>query len=247
MDYYGRIWVFQGAKFSIFEDFEAGIPLAGYPKSISSISNLDAAFLNGLDAVASFYDDFALFFKGDDLVIVDLREVAQVGDTVYSIGASFELQEANGCDGGIDAIVSTYWTLDFICGDLVSEFRWGSGTAAPQLLTEKWRGIYWGAGLNTHVGAALREPFTGRIRLWKGNQVADIYPCGCVVVSQANGLGSVAVNTCNVENCRTCSTDGNTCDVCLSGYSRRRWGLVCRSSNYIVDLSFEDTGYTSTF
>jgi len=247
MDYDGRLWVFQGAQFSVFESMDAGTRLAGYPKSISSFTGLDTRFLAGLDAVASFYDDYALFFKGNDLAIVDLREVAQVGDIVYTVDASFWLKDENGCSQGVDAIISTFWTFDFICGDLVSEFRWDTGTADPQLLSEKYPGIEWAAGLNTHVGAAIREPFTGVIRLWKGNQVADVNPNGVWTVSQAYALGSVATNACNVENCASCSADGTTCDVCNGGYSRKRQGRVCRSSNYIVDLSFEDSDYTSAF
>jgi len=247
MDYDGRLWVFQGAMFSIFESMEAGTRLPGFPKPLTLFNGLSAFFINGLDSAVSFYDDYALFFKRERFVIVDLRELAQVGDFVYSIELSFKLKDANGCSDGVDAVISTYWTFDFICGDLVSEFRWDVGTADPQLVSAKWPGIGWAAGLNTGVGAAIREPSTGRIRMWKGNQIADVYPNGVVVVSQAYALGALAANTCNVENCASCSTDGTTCNVCNGGYSRKARGRVCRSNKYIVDLSFEDSDYTSTF
>jgi len=239
--------VFQGAWFSIFENLDADSPLDGYPKPITAFSNLDSEFHDGLDAVATFYGDYVLFFKGDNLVIVDLWEVSQVSDGLYDVDSSFDLTSANGCTEGIDAIISTYWTFDIICGDLVSEFRWDSGTADPQLVTEKWPGVDWETGLNVHIGAAVREPFTGQVRLWKGNQLADIYPGGAVIISQGKPFGAQDENDCNVDNCATCSTDKTKCVRCNPGFTRKRRGRVCRGSNFIVDISFEDSDYASTF
>jgi len=181
------------------------------------------------------------------LVIVDLREVSQVGDTVYDVDGSFGLTTANGCNDGIDAIISTFWTFDLICGDLISNFRWDSGTADPQLVSEKWPDIEWSTGLNVHIGAAVREPVTGQIRLWKGNQIVDIYPEGTAIVSPGKYFGAKDEDVCNVDNCATCSQDRTSCVTCKSGYSSKRQGRVCRTSNYIVDISFEDSDYTSSF
>merc|ERR1719510_1453975 len=250
MDYSQRLYMFQGNQMAAWNDWDVDRMAPGFPMPLTAIRGLDANFLNGIDSAASFYDDLVFLFKGLEFVMVDLGEMARTS-TVRDAVSYFALnQEMIDC-GKIDAIVSFYWTLEFICEGIVSEFRWNVATFEAEVVNQKWRDLnheFPVAYAGADVGAACRNPATGDIRFFKGNQYVSWAPNGDASAGinprWPGASAGFATETCLVENCSSC--DNATCKKCKSGYSRKNKGASCQHKSTFLSITFdEDNSYSA--
>jgi len=162
MDYDQRLFLFQGDQFTVYANMDATTPLEGYPKPISTIEDFPASWASsGIDSAASYYDDIVFLHKGLQFVVVDLGEMQaaadNAGNVVREVTDYFPLTTQFQNCGKIDAILSYYWTLDFICDDIKTGKYWkGFDKFAVSLLVAV-------RGEHAEVSLAFVEGFCGLV------------------------------------------------------------------------------------
>jgi len=252
MDYDQRLFLFQGNQFMAIDYTQNAdgttteTPVEGYPRLLSSIDNLDASYQNGISAAASFYDNLVLLFNGLDLVLVDMDEMEQIGDE-YTGDAVFAYNDFLLDCGTIDAVVSYYATLELICGNTANLMTFnangGGETTDDRSVESRFGALGFPSTLDTaKFGAAVRNPVTGELIFYKGNRQSVLSSGGQATVTRPGFFeNGQAENNCAVDNCDQCSSSNNNlCDVCDTGFTRRRRGRICRGPATFVEIDFDE-------
>merc|ERR1719204_517593 len=251
----GRVWVFQGRSVAVFADFQAvsegGNPLPGYPRPIAgTIPGLNRNFERGITAAAAMNDMTALLIKGDQYVVVDLEE----GQTSAGVQNLNDLPGMNNAIAGcaqIDAAVSFRDRVTLVCGGVAMTYTYGVSSANWRTIDAEFQDVEFPAAVDQNqINAAIRDRTSGAIKFFKGGMNVEWYSSATRAAAQPTpGLGAslTDADTCRVENCQTCNESNvERCDVCESGFRRRRRGRRCKPQRgTIVDIDFDSQDWST--